>query len=422
MEQKSEQRIDFDVPEGMEFFFIDGPRYKVAYGGRGSGKSHSAARAVIYYAYTRKVLICCARMYQNSIADSVYSLLCSIIDRLGLSYFFRVTQNEINGRNGSRIIFKGIERNINEIKSLEGIDICWVEEAQSVSDKAWDILLPTVRKAGSEIWLTFNPEWKNDATYQRFVVKPPKNCKSVEINIDGNPYRSAENVAEMEHDKATNRAKYEHIWLGKPYSEGANLIQMSKFQRYENAPDAFPYIFITADTAFSEKQSADGSAFLLVGVLNKKIYLLDGYWKRVTFPDLRRDMKSFYMSAKQRFPNLSTIWIENKASGQSLIQQLREDGLPVSELYPTVRNAALKAERTADKYTRFLEIQGEIDSERVYIPSSAAWLNEFTTQAEAFTGGKQDEHDDFIDAMIYAIKKARQGIEVNWEKALDEAF
>lgn len=416
------QTIPIKLAKKHSFLIKEDFRYKVLYGGRGGAKSYAAALGVLWRAAEKKRKICCARMYQNSIDDSVYSLLVKLINDLGIGYLFDVRKTEIVAYNGSRISFKGIAVNIQNMKSMEDFDIIWIEEAVSVSEAAWDIIQPTFRKTGSEIWLTFNPEWVKDATYQRFVINPPPNCKSVLVNYYDNPWFNDTLRAEMEHDKATNRAKYEHIWLGKPYSEGANLIQLSKFQRYENAPDAFPYIFITADTAFSEKQSADGSAFLLVGVLNKKIYLLDGYWKRVTFPDLRRDMKSFYMSAKQRFPNLSTIWIENKASGQSLIQQLREDGLPVSELYPTVRNAALKAERTADKYTRFLEIQGEIDSERIYIPSSAAWLNEFTTQAEAFTGGKQDEHDDYIDAMIYAIKKARQGIEVNWEKALDEAF
>jgi PBSX family phage terminase large subunit len=416
------QTIPIKLAKKHSFLIKEDFRYKVLYGGRGGAKSYAAALGVLWRAAEKKRKICCARMYQNSIDDSVYSLLVKLINDLGIRYLFDVQKTEIVAYNGSRISFKGIAVNIQNMKSMEDFDIIWIEEAVSVSEAAWDIIQPTFRKTGSEIWLTFNPEWVKDATYQRFVINPPPNCKSVLVNYYDNPWFNDTLRAEMEHDKATNRAKYEHIWLGKPYSEGANLIQLSKFQRYENAPDAFPYIFITADTAFSEKQSADGSAFLLVGVLNKKIYLLDGYWKRVTFPDLRRDMKSFYMSAKQRFPNLSTIWIENKASGQSLIQQLREDGLPVSELYPTVRNAALKAERTADKYTRFLEIQGEIDSERIYIPSSAAWLNEFTTQAEAFTGGKQDEHDDFIDAMIYAIKKACQGIEVNWEKALDEAF
>lgn len=416
------QTIPIKLAKKHSFLIKEDFRYKVLYGGRGGAKSYAAALGVLWRAAEKKRKICCARMYQNSIDDSVYSLLVKLINDLGIRYLFDVRKTEIVAYNGSRISFKGIAVNIQNMKSMEDFDIIWIEEAVSVSEAAWDIIQPTFRKTGSEIWLTFNPEWVKDATYQRFVINPPPNCKSVLVNYYDNPWFNDTLRAEMEHDKATNRAKYEHIWLGKPYSEGANLIQMSKFQRYENAPDAFPYIFITADTAFSEKQSADGSAFLLVGVLNKRTYLLDGYWKRVTFPDLRRDMKSFYMSAKQRFPNLSTIWIENKASGQSLIQQLREDGLPVSELYPTVRNAALKAERTADKYTRFLEIQGEIDSERVYIPSSAAWLNEFTTQAEAFTGGKQDEHDDYIDAMIYAIKKARQGIEVNWEKALDEAF
>lgn len=212
------------------------------------------------------------------------------------------------------------------------------------------------------------------------------------------------------------------LYQQSPIVEGGNLIKTENFQRYTVAPERFEHSFIVADTAFSDKKKADGSAFLHVGVAGRKIYLLNGYWKQVGFPDLRRDLKSFYMQAKQRCPNVAGVYVENKGSGISLIQQLREEGLPIVELYPTVKNAALKKEQTADKYVRFLEVSADLESGFCYIPESAPWLLEFLTQCEGFTGGNQDTKDDYCDVLIYAMKIARKGIEIDWRKVEDELF
>lgn len=212
------------------------------------------------------------------------------------------------------------------------------------------------------------------------------------------------------------------LYQQSPIVEGGNLIKTENFNRYTVAPASFSFSFIVADTAFSDKKKADGSAFLHVGVTDGKIYLLNGYWKRVGFPELRRDMKSFYLAARERCPNLSGVYVENKASGISLIQQLRDEGLPVVELYPTVKNAVLKKDQTADKYTRFLEVSAELESGRCYIPESAPWLLDFLTQCEGFTGGNQETKDDYCDALIYAIKTARKGIEIDWVKVENELF
>lgn len=221
---------------------------------------------------------------------------------------------------------------------------------------------------------------------------------------------------------AMSSQEWAALYQQQPVVEGGNLIKTGNFVRYTAAPERFDYTFIVADTAFSDKKKADGSAFLHVGVTGRKIYLLNGYWKQVGFPDLRRDLKSFFMQAKQRCPNIAGVYVENKGSGISLIQQLREEGLPIVELYPTVKNAALKKEQTADKYVRFLEVSADLESGFCYIPESAPWLLEFLTQCEGFTGGTQDTKDDYCDALIYALKTARKGIEINWRKVEDELF
>ena len=145
-------------------------RYKVYYGGRGGAKSWEFADILIDRAMKGRELILCTREYQSSIADSVYRLLLTRISAAGYDKYFNVTLNSIKCFNGSEFIFKGLHHNIMEIKSLEGVTICWVEEAQSVSTNSWEILIPTIRKEKSEIWISFNTGEVDDPTYTRFVL------------------------------------------------------------------------------------------------------------------------------------------------------------------------------------------------------------------------------------------------------------
>lgn len=219
-----------------------------------------------------------------------------------------------------------------------------------------------------------------------------------------------------EQEKALGSANFAALYQQDPIIEGGNLIKTSQMQRYTVKPVQFDSLFIVADTAFSEKKSADNSAFGLFGTKGKNLYMLDGYCKKVIFPELRRDLKSFYEKAMAENTSirLVSVYIENKGSGISLIQQLREEGLPISELQPTVHNAELKKDQVADKYLRFNEIAADLESGYFHIPESAPWLLEFLSECEAFTGGKQDEHDDMVDVFIYAMKIRRKVTTTNW--------
>lgn len=202
--------------------------------------------------------------------------------------------------------------------------------------------------------------------------------------------------------RATFYAQYQQ----NPIIDGGNLIKTEWFRIYKSPPERFDRLFVVADTAFTEKKSGDYSAFLLCGVFGTQMYLLDGYCKHVIFPDLVRDLKLFVLAANDTYKTrVSSILIENKGSGQSLIQQLRREGLAVSELYPTYMDKQRRMELVGDKYTRFLEISADLESGHCYIPESAPWLLEFKNQCEAFTGGNQDEHDDYVDCLMYAMKE-----------------
>ena len=153
------------------FTFLREPkRYKILYGGRGGAKSHNVARTLLIMGMEKPLRIVCAREIQKSIKDSVHALLADIIRSHGLDGFYEIQESIIKGVNGTEFKFRGLKHNTTDMKSLEGVDICWIEEAENVSNNSYEILIPTIRKEGSEIWITFNPKNLTDPTYQRFVA------------------------------------------------------------------------------------------------------------------------------------------------------------------------------------------------------------------------------------------------------------
>src|SRR5574337_1147207 len=202
-----------EFPEKLKFLF-EPARYKVLFGGRGGAKSWGVARALLIQAAASPLRILCAREFQNSIAESVHHLLQSQIAAIGLSSFYEIQAGLIRGTNGSEFVFAGLRNNVTKIKSFEGVDRVWVEEAQTVSKSSWEVLIPTIRKEGSEIWLTFNPELETDETYQRFVVNPPAGARVVKINWDDNPWFPETLRREKDDLKMRDPDAYQNVWEG----------------------------------------------------------------------------------------------------------------------------------------------------------------------------------------------------------------
>lgn len=212
------------LPEKLEFLLYPA-RYKVAYGGRGSAKSWSFARALLKRGIETSTRVLCAREVQKSIKDSVHKLLADQIEREGLQRDYEVLDTIIRGKNNNtEFLFTGLlQHTTDSLKSFEGCDICWVEEAHSVSKRSWDILIPTIRKKGSEIWISFNPDLETDNTYQRFVTNPPPDSQVVPVNYMDNPWFNSIMNQERLHCKETDPDNYPNIWEGKcrPAVEGA---------------------------------------------------------------------------------------------------------------------------------------------------------------------------------------------------------
>ena len=233
-------------------------RWKVYYGGRASGKSWSFARMLLRIADSAKLRILCAREFQSSMRDSVHLLLCDQIASLGLSHRFDITRDEIvNTATGSQFIFKGLRRNIPEIKSTEGVDICWVEEAQSVSRESWETLAPTIlRKARAEIWVSFNPSSAEDPTYKNFVVNPPNDAFVRKVNYDENPFVSADLIRDIEACKQRDFDAYQHIWEGHTVAHSHRVIFSGKFRVESFETPANSVFFHGADWGFSNDPTA----------------------------------------------------------------------------------------------------------------------------------------------------------------------
>lgn len=248
-------------------------RYKVFYGGRGSGKSWAVAQALIVMSDLAKIRVLCCREIQNSIRDSSYQVLKDTAERLGIAGRFSFLESEIRHNvTGSRFIFKGLLRNEQSVKSTEGIDIAWVEEAQSVSESSWEVLIPTIRKRGSEIWVTFNPLNVDDPTTRRFIENPPPEAYVRKVNYDENPYLPDSLRNELEHDKATDYEKYLHIWEGYPRTISDAQVFKGRFVVEEFADDLWKKaerLFFGADFGFAN----DPNTLVRCFIFDNRLYI-----------------------------------------------------------------------------------------------------------------------------------------------------
>jgi len=236
-------------------------RYKVMYGGRGAGRSWTCAQALLIRGAQEKLRILCVREFQKSISDSVYRLLVDMIQRLKIPGY-RTTKTTIEHvGTGTNFIFEGLRYNSNRIKSFEGVDICWVEEAEAVSKDSWEILIPTIRKEYSEIWITFNPAEEDDPTYQRFVVEPPHNAWVTKIGWEDNPWFPETLREEKDYLYRVDPDAAEHVWGGFPRKHTDAQVLKHKYtvQVLDPKEEGFYGPFYGLDFGFNDPTAATES-------------------------------------------------------------------------------------------------------------------------------------------------------------------
>lgn len=206
-------------------FWLAKARNKVLYGGRASSKSWDAAGFATFLANKYRLRILCVRQFQNKISESVYALLKIQIERFGLNIRFDVQRDKIySTATGSEFMFYGLWRSIDEIKSLESVDILWIEEAHNLTEEQWKILEPTIRKAGSQVWVIMNPRLATDFAYKRFIKNPPPDSVVRLINYDENPFLSPTMLRIIEAAKAEDYEEFQHTYLGVPKDDDTSVI------------------------------------------------------------------------------------------------------------------------------------------------------------------------------------------------------
>lgn len=255
------KQIQISVPK--KFKTLNRPeRYHVFYGGRGSAKSHSIARYLIVASMQKPIKILCTRELQVSIADSVHRLLSDVIRNYNLDAWFNIGKTEITCQNGSSFIFKGLAHNVDSVKSTEGIDICWVEEADKVSQNSWDILIPTIRKPGSRLIICFNPTHEDDPVYEMFIKNKHPDAIVTQVSWRDNPYMPDVLVKEKDHMMATDYEKYLHVWEGNTRTISDAQIFRSKFVVEDFSSEGIEAYYHGMDFGFAKDPSAVTRCFV----------------------------------------------------------------------------------------------------------------------------------------------------------------
>ena len=323
-------------------------RYKVLYGGRGSSKSFNTALHAIFLASNYSLKFLCIRQFQNNIKESVHTLIKDNIYALGMQDQFDITNRSIRHKEAaSEFVFYGIARNFMEIKSFEGADICWIEEAHALSKEQFDVIDPTIRKENSEIWIIFNPQNRADYTFQRFVESPPANCVVQKINYNENPFLSKTMLDIIAEAEKTDKEEYAHIYLGEPReSDDKALFAWSEIEQAMNGD--LEGIDMTGVFTYAADVARYG---------NDKCVLT----KR----------KGYHIYFMESYSKYSTMEYANAINGQIIREQGRPDGIFVDTIgvgagvYDRLRelgvrsieaNVSMKADETEIYYNKRAEM------------------------------------------------------------------
>jgi phage terminase large subunit len=368
-------------------------RYKGAFGGRGSGKSHAFAEALVERCVLSKTTAVCVREVQKSLAQSVKKLLENKIEELGVSHLFEIQYEKIMGKNGSLIIFQGMSTaTADSIKSLEGYDIAWVEEAQSLSQRSLDLLRPTIRKEGSEIWATWNPSLATDPidSFLR-CDNPPPDSIVVQVNYRDNPWLPDVLQAEIDYDMKRDPDKFAHVWLGE-YQQNSQARVFKNWTIEEFDVDKEAIIRQGADWGFS----IDPTVLVQAYIVGRKLYIPYEAYRVgcdiVDTPDLFLsipDSEKWNMTADSARPET--------------INHLRKNGFP--KIMPAVKGA-----RSVEEGIEFLK-----SYDIVVHPRCIHTIDELTLYSykiDPLTGLVlpllNDKDNHVIDALRYACEGARR--------------
>lgn len=375
--------------------FLKPARYKGAFGGRGSGKSHAFAAYIVVRCAKYRTDVVCLREVQRSLKQSVKKLLESKIEALNLGAYFEVQHDRIKGKNGSLIIFEGLANHTAEsIKSLEGFDIAWFEEAQVATQRSLDLLRPTIRKPGSELMFTWNPRFSTDPieTLLRGATPPPDAIVR-EVNFTDNPWFPDVLREEMEYDKRRDPDKYAHIWLGEYVrNTEARVFQNWEIDEFEAAPDAIHRF--GADWGFA----SDPTVLVRCHIVGRTLYVdYEAYQVGCEIADT--PTLFFTVPESERWSMVAD------SSRPETISHMRKHGFP--KIQP-----AIKGPKSVEEGVEWLK-----SFDIVVHPRCKHTIDELTLysyKTDPLTGQVlpvlEDKDNHVIDALRYACEGARRAL------------
>ena len=369
-------------------------RYKGAFGGRGSGKSHFFAELLIERCVIQKTSAVCIREIQKTLNQSVKKLLEIKISKMGLTSLFDVKESEIRTPYGGLIIFQGMQNHTaDSIKSLEDYDIAWVEEAQTLSQRSLDLLRPTIRKEGSELWFSWNPDKESDPVDALLRKSAPPDSIVVQVNYTDNPWLPEVLTKEIEYDQSRDKDKFAHVWLG-DYAKNteARVFRNWSVEEFEVPEDAI--IRQGADWGFS----IDPTVLIQCYIVGRKLYIPYEAWmigcETINIPEL------FFT-----VPDSEDWTIVADSARPETISHLRQNGFP--KIMPAVKGA-----RSLEEGVEFLKSFDIIVHPRCEHTISELSLYSYKTDplTAQVMPVLEDKNNHVIDALRYACEGARRAM------------
>lgn len=335
-------------------------RNVVLRGGRGGSKSWAVARVLVLEALSEPKRYLCLREIQRSLKDSSLRLLADQIDMLNLSRYFEVLANSITSHAGASFLFEGMYQNVQRIKSLEGVDCAWIEQAEQLSEESWSVLLPTIRKPGSRIILTLNPDLSDDPSFKRFVTNAPPNTIGATMSYIENPWASPEMLAEAEYLRSVDVEAFDHIWGGACREHSDAQVFKGKYSVESFEIDASWSVFFGADWGFASDPTVLLRAF--VDQKTQTLYVSDeAYGRRVDLdatpalfdqvPGARKHTIRADNSRPETISHMQSRGFSNLTACQKW-PNCAEDGIAVIRQFRTIKIHP-RCERTAEEFKMF---------------------------------------------------------------------
>ena len=396
---KSDGTLQIEVPQIARECLDQGvlARYRVLHGGRGGGKSWAVARVLIGLCFAKRLRILCTREFQKSIKDSVHRLLTDQIEAMGLGSYFEILQQEIKGPNGSQFLFSGLANNtVESIKSFEGIDLCWVEEAQTVSERSWEILIPTIRNDNSEIWVTFNPNEELDPTYQRFIVNTPPSAMVRRLNFYDNPWFPDVLSKEKDYLFSIDPEAAQHIWLGecRKVSNAQVLRGRYAVEPFEPRMDLWDGPYQGADWGFAN----DPTTLVRVWVYERTLYVEKEVYEIGTDIDM-------IPALFDRVPDVRKYMIRADSARPETISYMQRSGFRISAVDKWAGSVDDGVEhlRSYERIVIHPDCRHAIEEARLY-----------SYKVDRLTGDVLpaivDKHNHILDAIRYSLTPVIRGI------------